>query len=226
MQKVPGLLAMTWNHLEQWQLTVDDSNHARMIQIANSPIKTSLTIRFVTLVYLLSVYTDLSWFVLFWVQQRLYFGRGIDHSARNTRTRRSQSGWRCPKGFVFYPYYIPLYLPPLTSVPSWTKRTGKTIIVGLRKVPNWPDPKQPTNRQVPRDSYNLPAVPRRSPGVLIHPLYSHWTFHCQEQPYRSSFGLILVSATVEIAGPYHWPVPINYLVSSSIEHLQGGLSLD
>ena len=44
-----------------------------MIQIANSPIKTSLTIRFVTLDYLLSVYTDLSWFVLFWVQQGAVF---------------------------------------------------------------------------------------------------------------------------------------------------------
>ena len=47
MQTLPGLLATTENHLEQWQLTVDDSNHARLIQIVNSSIKTSLTIDFV-----------------------------------------------------------------------------------------------------------------------------------------------------------------------------------
>ena len=146
MQKVPGLLAMTWNHLEQWQLTVDDSNHARMIQIANSPSKTSLTIRFVTLDYLLSVYTDLSWFVLFWVQQRLYFGRGIDHSARNTRTRRSQSGWRCPKGFILLVF--DLYCTYLHSslYPVEVKGPAKPSLSSLERCQISRKPKQPTRR--------------------------------------------------------------------------------
>ena len=146
MQKVPGLLAMTWNHLEQWQLTVDDSNHARMIQIADSPSKTSLTIRFVNRLPLISLYRPILVCALLGATEAVFWQRHRPFCSKHPYSKEPK--WvKVSKRIYFTCIWSLLYLPSLISVPSWTKRTVKSIIVGLRKVPNCRKPKQPTKRQ-------------------------------------------------------------------------------